>query len=148
MKKTIHPIAGTIAMLTIFTFWSSTVVSELFGSYETITLVKSWIPWGFTILIPALAVTGGTGAMMAKGARAKRILAKQRRMPIIAANGIIVLVPAAFYLAWKAQNGEFDTVFYGVQALELTAGALNLFLMGLNMRDGLTLTGRIAARHP
>ena len=147
MKKIIHPIAGSIAMLAIFAFWVSTAVSELFGSYETIAQVKSWIPWGFTILIPALAATGGTGAMMARGARAKRTKAKQLRMPVIAANGIIVLVPSAFYLAWKAQNGEFDTLFYGVQAIELAAGALNLFLMGLNMRDGLALTGRIAVQN-
>jgi hypothetical protein len=50
MLKRIHPIAGIIAFLTILTFWTSTVVSELFGSVETITFVKQAIPWGFLIL--------------------------------------------------------------------------------------------------
>ncbi|MCZ8500999.1 hypothetical protein O9853_07505 [Vibrio lentus] len=35
-----------------------------------------------------------------------------------------------------ASSGELDTVFYGVQALELIAGATNLTLMSLNIMDG------------
>ena len=35
--------------------------------------------------------------------------------------------------------------FTRIQGLELIAGATNLALMGLNIRDGLRLTGRIAA---
>jgi len=31
MKRIIHPVAGTIAILTIATFWFSTVLTELFG---------------------------------------------------------------------------------------------------------------------
>ena len=46
MLRRIHPVAGIIAFLTILTFWSSTVVAELFGSVETITFVKQAIPWG------------------------------------------------------------------------------------------------------
>ena len=46
MLKRIHPIAGIIAFLTILTFWTSTVVSELFGSVETITFVKQVDPVG------------------------------------------------------------------------------------------------------
>ena len=50
---------------------------------------------------------------------------------------------AAFYLESSAASGVFDAAFYAVQILELVAGATNLTLMGLNIRDGLTLTGRI-----
>jgi len=42
-----------------------------------------------------------------------------------------------------AAAGEFNTAFYAVQALELVAGAANLTLMGMNIRDGLTLSGRL-----
>ncbi len=42
-----------------------------------------------------------------------------------------------------ALAGSFDTTFYAVQALELLAGATNLTLMGLNVRDGLRMTGRL-----
>ena len=46
---------------------------------------------------------------------------KLKRMPWIAANSILVLVPSALYLASKAGAGEFDSGFYTVQAPELVA---------------------------
>jgi hypothetical protein len=67
-------------------------------------------------------------------------------MPLIAANGLLVLIPSALFLAAKARAGEFDTTFYAVQALELAAGATNLILLGLNMRDGFKLSGRFRRR--
>ena len=59
------------------------------------------------------------------------------------ANGILVLIPAALFLAFKARAADFDAAFYAVQALELTAGATNIVLLGLNMRDGLRIKGRL-----
>lgn len=146
MKKLIHPIAGAVAILTIATFWLSTAFSELIGSHEAIVAVKTAIPWGFLLLIPALAATGGTGFSLAKGRKAGLISTKLKRMPLIAANGLLVLIPSALFLASKANAGEFDTAFYLVQALELIAGAANLVLLGLNMRDGLRMTGRFRRR--
>jgi hypothetical protein len=69
-------------------------------------------------------------------------------MPLIAANGILVLIPSALFLAFKARAAEFDTSLYAVQALELAAGAANIALLGLNMRDGLTMKGRLSRAHP
>jgi hypothetical protein len=143
MLKTLHPIAAAVALLTIGVFWLATVLSELFGSHAAITAVKSAIPWGFLVLIPALAATGGSGFARAHGRRAGLIGAKLKRMPFIAANGLLVLIPAAFFLAHKARADQFDTAFYVVQALELVAGATNITLLSLNMRDGLRLTGRL-----
>ena len=140
MPRIIHPIAGLIAFLTIATFWLSTAISELFGSAATVTAVKTAIPWGFFLLVPALAATGGSGFFLSKGQRQGVVGRKLKRMPIIAANGLLVLVPAALFLAAKAKAGEFDATFYTVQALELLAGAVNLTLLGLSMRDGLALT--------
>ena len=141
MIKTIHPMAGVLAILTIATFWLSTALAELFASQAVVTAVKTAIPWGFLVLIPALAAAGGSGFTMAKGRRTGLIGTKIKRMPIIAGNGILVLVPSALYLASKARAGEFDTAFYAVQALELVAGAANITLLGLNMRDGLKIRG-------
>jgi len=141
MIKTIHPMAGVLAILTIATFWLSTALAELFASQAVVTAVKTAIPWGFLVLIPALAAAGGSGFTMAKGRRTGLIGTKIKRMPIIAGNGILVLVPSALYLASKARAGEFDTAFYAVQALELVAGAANITLLGLNMRDGLKMRG-------
>lgn len=147
MAKLTHPVAGAIALLSIATFWLSTALSELFGSQALVILVKTSIPWGFLLLIPALMAAGGSGFALAKGRRAGIIGAKIKRMPLIAANGILILIPAALFLALKAKSGEFDTVFYTVQALELVAGATNITLLALNMRDGLKMKGRLR-RHP
>ncbi|WP_306113791.1 MULTISPECIES: hypothetical protein [unclassified Roseovarius] len=143
MKKRIHAIAGGIGFLMIFLFWTSTAITELFASHETIAAVKALILKGMFILIPAMAIVGGSG--MAMGRRRKDALtrAKKKRMPIIAVNGLLILVPAAWFLAGKAAAGEFDAVFYTVQAVELVAGAANLTMMGMNIRDGLKMTGKI-----
>ncbi|WP_371931699.1 hypothetical protein [Roseovarius sp. MMSF_3305] len=127
----------------IFLFWTSTAITELFASHETIAAVKALILKGMFILIPAMAIVGGSG--MAMGRRRKDALtrAKKKRMPIIAVNGLLILVPAAWFLAGKAAAGEFDAVFYTVQAVELVAGAANLTMMGMNIRDGLKMTGKI-----
>jgi len=132
--------------LTIATFWLSTALAELFASEASVVAVKTAIPWGFLLLIPALATAGGSGLMLAQGDRSGLVGAKFKRMPFIAANGLLILIPSALYLASKARVGEFDGGFYAVQALELVAGATNIALLGLNMRDGLKLKGWLRER--
>lgn len=139
MIRILHPLAGAAALLSILSFWVSTAFAELFGGPAAVVAVKTTIPWGFLVLIPALAATGISGARLGAGWRGPVIAAKRRRMKIIAANGILILVPSAFYLAQKAGAGAFDTAFWAAQALELAAGAVNIVLLGLNMRDGMRL---------
>ena len=142
MKLKVHAIAGTIALLTIFTFWTSTLASELFGNHALITTIKTSILWGMLILIPAMITAGATGASLGKGWKLPVVARKSGRMKIIAANGILILMPSAVFLAYKAQAGTFDTAFYVVQAFELIAGATNITLLSLNMRDGIALRRR------
>jgi ferredoxin-NADP reductase len=146
MIKRLHPVAGVLALATITTFWLSTAISELFGSPTLVTAIKTAIPWGFLLLIPALAAAGGSGFTLAKGWQGGLVGAKIKRMPLIAANGILVFIPCALFLASKAKAAEFDAVFYAVQVLEIVAGGTNIALLGLNMRDGLKLTGRLRHR--
>lgn len=146
MTKIIHPMAGAVAILTIAIFWLSTALSELFASEATVAAVKTAIPWGLLVLIPALMAAGGSGFRLAQGRRAGVVSAKIKRMPLIAANGLLVLIPSALFLASKARAAEFDAAFYAVQALELIAGAANIALLGLNMRDGLKMKGRLRRR--
>ncbi|AFL73627.1 hypothetical protein [Thiocystis violascens] len=143
MSKAFHPITGALALLTILTFWVSTLVSEVFGSPTTVVAVKTFIPWGFLLLVPALMATGGSGFALARQRSDRLVDVKRRRMPVIAMNGLLILMPAALFLAFKVQAGELDAVFYAVQVLELVAGAVNIALLGLNMRDGLRVTGRL-----
>lgn len=146
MTKFIHPVAGILAVALISTFWLSTVFVELLGTQPQVIAVKTTIPWGFLVLVPALAVTGATGFSRAKGRRGGVLGAKARRMPFIAANGALVLLPAGLFLAARAHAQVFDLWFYGVQAIELVFGAGNLALMGLSLKDGLRLTGRLRQR--
>ncbi len=70
--------------------------------------------------------------------------AKRKRMPFIAANGLLVLVPCAIVLNRWASAGSFDTSFYVVQIIELIAGPINLTLMSRNVRDGVNHGGSTA----
>lgn len=146
MLKRVHPIAGAVAVVMIAVFWSATVLAELFGSTATVVMVKQAIPWGFLILVPALAIAGASGLRLGRNRADARVRSKQRRMPLIAANGIIILVPAALTLSMLAGRGDFGTIFYAVQVIELIAGAINLTLMAFMMRDGLSLSGRLRRR--
>ena len=149
MKRKFHAIAGISSFLLIASFWTSTVVSELFLEQAAVVSVKIAVVYALIALIPCMAVTGATGFSMGGKSLHPIVVGKRRRMPFIAMNGVIVLVPAAIYLSAKAQAGEFDTVFYAVQGVELIAGAINLILMGLNIRDGWRLSRRhIASPRP
>jgi hypothetical protein len=156
MKKSIfHAAAGGTAMLTIVTFWTSTVVSELFLGQEAVVAVKHAIAfYGLLPLVLLMAATGGSGFYFAKGRTGRLVEAKKKRMPIIGANGLLVMVPCALFLNSKAAAGEFDTLFYAVQVLELVIGLVQLTLMARSFRDGLRLAGRLvtpesgARRHP
>lgn len=136
MKRTLHAGAGMIAFALIAAFWTSTVASELFGTAETILAVKRAILVGLWLLVPAIALAGVSGMGMGRRRRDATARAKMRRMPVIAGNGLLILVPAAFFLEARAASGVFDAAFWAVQALELAAGAVNLMLIGANIRDG------------
>ncbi len=151
MKSIVHASAGLLAFMAILIFWMATAVVELAGSEDAVASVKMAIPWGFLVLIPALAITGGSGLSLGRKYRGKRIELKKHRTILAAASGAFVLVPSALFLAAKAGASTFDTAFYAVQALELLAGATNLVLLGLNIRDGLAMSGRFTRRrraHP
>lgn len=143
MKTTLHLLGAVTATLCIATFFSATLFVELFGSPETIATVKKLIVMpGLLILIPAIAMTGATGFSLGKNRKGRLVEAKKKRMPIIGANGVLVLLPAAIFLDQWAAVGTYDLKFYVVQGLELIAGAVNLTLMGMNIRDGLKMTGK------
>ncbi len=146
MSKQAHFIAGSLATLTIATFFLSTIIVELFGSHEAVATVKALIVMpGLFILVPAIAATGGSGFFLSRFRQGRLVETKKRRMPFIAANGLLVLIPCAILLGRWSAAGIFDSTFYLVQGLELLAGATNLTLMGLNIRDGLRMSGRFRA---
>lgn len=149
MPKRAHLIAGILAPLCIATFFVSTIAVELFGSHEAVAQLKSLIVTpGLWILVPAVMAAGGSGMFLGKSRSGRLVAAKKKRMPFIAANGLLVLVPCALVLNRWAAAGSFDAAFYVVQAVELLAGAINLTLMGRNVRDGLRMAGRLKVTPP
>lgn len=144
MPRQLHRFAAILATLTIAVFLVSTIAVELVGSPEAVARVKRLIVVpGLFVLVPAIAAAGASGFALARTRRGRLVDAKRRRMPFIAANGLLVLLPCAILLERRAGAGAFDAVFYAVQGIELLAGAANLALMTLNARDGLRMSGRL-----
>lgn len=149
MKNNIHRISAVLAVLCIGTFFTSTIIVEVFCSKEAIKTVKSLIVMpGLLLLIPAIATAGSTGFSMAKTRKGLMVKRKKKRMPIIGLIGILILIPAAIVLDMWASDNSFGTKFYILQIIEIIAGGINLTLMGLNIRDGLVLHGRLRLRNP
>ena len=146
MKTKVHALAGLMSFLCIAGFWGSTLVSELFLGHPAVAAVKEGIVQALVLFVPLMIATAGTGFVLGRTGTHPRIIAKRRRMPFIALNGLLVMIPSALFLNGKAGAGAFDHWFYGVQLLELLAGAANLFLMGLNIHDGMRVSGRLASR--
>jgi len=142
--RILHIVGGVVAFITILRFIVITLGVEIFGNEADIARIKMRILYGLAILIPAIGIAGATGFALTGPSPKGMAAVKMKRMRLIAANGILVLVPAAFFLAWKTAAGSLDTVFYTVQAIELVAGSLNLALIGMNIRDGLRMSGRLS----
>lgn len=142
MKSIIHALAGITAMLIIASFWSATLVSEIFLDAAAVSSVKQAIVYGLFLLVPFMAATGGTGFVLAKSRQSLLVEQKRKRMAIIGANGLLLMIPVALFLNSKAAAAEIDAVFYAVQLMELLVGVVQLTLMGMNFRDGLKLAGK------
>lgn len=143
MTKKVHFLAGLLATLNIAVFLLSTILVELFGSHQAVATIKSLIVVpGLFVLVPAIIAAGGSGFALSKSRQGRLVETKKKRMPFIAANGLLVLVPTAIFLDRWATAGAFDTTFYLVQGVELLVGFVNLTLMGMNIRDGLKMSGR------
>ncbi|WP_226553267.1 hypothetical protein [Celeribacter naphthalenivorans] len=144
MLPKLHAAFGAAALLIIATFWTATVTTIVIGDKYLIVMAKTGIAWGLLALIPMLILTGVSGSQLGQNMRGALIGAKQKRMKLIAFNGIVFLVPAALILLPLAMQGQGGPLYWAVQTLELLAGAANITLLGLNMRDGLRLTRRRA----
>ena len=143
MKRRLHAAIASFALLLIASFLVATVTAETVGGTQHVAMVKNLIVTpGLWLLIPCLMATGGSGFLLAKRGNHPYINAKKRRMPIIALNGLLILVPCALYLQQAAISGRYDGLFYAVQLLELIAGSINLSLMTLNWLDGWRLHAR------
>ncbi len=144
MLPKFHAAFGAAALLIIATFWAATVTTIVIGDKYLIAMAKLGIAWSLLALIPMLILTGLSGYRLGQNMRGPLIGTKQKRMKIIAFNGILFLVPSALILLPLAMQGQGGLLYWIIQAIELLAGATNITLLGLNMRDGLRLSRRRA----
>ncbi len=135
----VHVIASLVATATLFIFLGLAVASEISPGFTA--SARTSILRGLFVLVPALMATGITGLRLARGHHGRLVGDKLRRMKLVAINGLFVLLPSAIWLAWRADAGHFDAAFAVVQVIELVAGAANLRLLLLNLRDGMRLSG-------
>lgn len=145
-KSRVHAVAGVLGLTLIVLFFTSSVVVELAGDESAVVRVKTLILFGVLVLVPSMMVTGATGRLLAGQRNNARIQAKKKRMVAIGSIGLAILVPCAVVLQRLAVAGDFGTAFYVIQAVELVGGAVNITLMGLNVRDGRSLAGRSAVK--
>jgi hypothetical protein len=143
-----HAAGGILALTLITTFFVSSVVVELFGDEHAVVLVKTLILLGVFVLAPGLMVTARTGRVLAGRRRGPLVRGKKRRTVAAAVIGITVLIPCAVLLHRLSAAGHFGAAFYGIQAVELAGGAVNITLLALNVRGGLRLAGRTGRRVP
>jgi len=131
---------GALALVTCFLVASA--AAELVGGQATLLAVKRGILALLLILVPLMAGAGLSGRRLAAGSRAPIVRRKLGRLKVVAATGVLVLIPCAITLERLAESGGLGVSFALLQALEFGAGTLNLVLLGLNFRDGLTLRAR------
>ena len=97
------------------------------------------------VLLAALMGAGASGVSLLGKRTESLALTKQKRGPIAFMTSLLILLPCSYFLSRMASSGSFDTWFYVLQAAELAACSIVVVLVGLNIRDGLALTGRIGA---
>jgi hypothetical protein len=128
----IHLTAAVAAVAVIVTFLISSTITELIGTSGEVHALRHDIMLGLPLLVACLATAALTGRRLGGRSRAPVVRRKQRRMQLIAAVGLVVLVPCAVILNYRALGA--------LEITELAAGGLNLALLGLNFRDGRALS--------
>jgi hypothetical protein len=138
----VHIIATVIALLTIATFFISSLIAELNGNEGFIKEVKKTILFALPIMLIAMPALGVTGNKLSGKSQNPIVLAKRKRMRFVFINGI-GLITLACFLYYRSHYQSIDTTFLVAQVAELVLGLTNLILIGMNIRSGFQLSGRL-----
>src|SRR4028118_1917765 len=87
----IHVIVSVIAVITIATFFVSSLVAEIKGEETLIRKVKEAIFLSLPVLLIAMPALGATGNKLAGKSQNPIVLVKQKRMKFIFVNGITLI---------------------------------------------------------
>ncbi|MGC1040506.1 hypothetical protein WKH27_17210 [Pantoea agglomerans] len=108
MKRRIHATASILSALFLATFWTSTIITELFLSATAVAEVKQLIAHALLAFVPLMGLTAATGFSMGARVNHPLIKLKRRRTPVIGINGLFILVPSALFLWIRARAGQFE----------------------------------------
>ena len=134
----IHLVATIIAVVTIATFFTISLIAEIRGDQVFIKAIKALIFFA----MPCLAITGNKLAGKSKNALVE---IKKKRMKFVMLNGII-LVSLAIFLYYRSHFQSIDGVFLTFQIAEFVFGLTNLSMIILNARNGMQLSGKLKRR--
>jgi len=138
----IHITATIIAVITIASFFISSLAAENDGSKTAIREVKEVILFSLPVLLIAMPALGATGNMLAGKFQNPVVVAKKRRMKFVFVNGL-TLISLACFLYYRSHYQTIDGIFLAAQLAEFALGLTNLVLIGLNIKSGLQLSGRL-----
>jgi len=139
MIRSIHPVAGVIALAATVTFWGAAAGAWVLGSETAILWVRTVILWGMLVLVPAVVIAGASGYKLGGAEKRGRIGHKKQRLRFIGINTIVVVLPCAFLLHDLALEAQLGVPYTIEQAIELVAGLLNVVFLLMNARDGRAL---------
>lgn len=137
----IHIAATLIAILTMGSFFVSSLWAEMNGDETVIRKVKEVIVFSLPVLLVAMPTLGISGNKLAGKSQHPTIIAKQKRMKFVFVNGL-ALITSACFLYYRSHYQTIDGIFLGAQLVEFGLGLTNLILIGLNIKSGLQLSGR------
>ena len=144
VNRIVHLSASLIVLTCLVSSMLASLVVEHLGNAHSLAWLKDVIVFpGLVILITASVAMSGSGFVLASGRHARLIEKKKKRMMMIAAIAIGVLLPSALVLRDWATAGSFGLAYHVLQSGEYLAGGLALFLICQNIRDGLRLSGRM-----
>ena len=110
----IHKIAGIVALITLVTFFLSTIIVESTGNHEWIKLLKLLIMiFALGLMVPSTIIVGITGKKMGKGYDPKLLKKKLKLFKAIQRIGPFVLAPTGIALYVLARGDNFNTIAFG-----------------------------------
>ncbi|SEH33401.1 hypothetical protein [Magnetospirillum fulvum] len=134
----IHPLAARATLGLFVLIWGSAVAAGLFADREMLAFIKEVVVWTLFLLTPLTMLTAGTGLILGRARPGPITDRKRRRLRLIVAIGIVILLPATLVLDAMVQSDSYDaTLFLVFQGIELVAGLVLLTLMGISVRDGI-----------
>lgn len=137
MKKLIQTqrIAEFLAIITISSFFTSSLYAEITQNPEIILTVKTYIVYAIPLMLIFMPTIGITGKKIEKLINLPIIKRKNKRMKFMALNGTVLII-LAFVLYFKAKNGKIDSTFLTLQIIEFCFGFTNISMLFLMLKDG------------